>query len=174
MRHSRTLTFMARKWILYPLIILLSTSKSQSQTEDNPSASLLCISDCETCPVICSPPPSHSPSPPVVLKLPPPPPPPEHHYSPPQQPYYFTSPSPSLSPPAHPPPPPPAPGGAPPPRPSVYVYNPGTTTPPSGTGQRNFSYPYYYFYASRASPNYLSQGSILLTFFSFFRILYGY
>ncbi|KAH6792386.1 hypothetical protein C2S52_002863 [Perilla frutescens var. hirtella] len=156
---------MARNLTLSLLIIFLSTSKSQCQS-NIPSAGLLCISDCETCPVICSPPPSPPSlsSPPPTPKLPPllPPSPPQspptHHMnSPPQPYYYFTAPSPSSPPPpAHPKPPPPSynswGGATPPPPPQVYLYNPGNTAP-AGMGQRNFSYPYYYFYASKASPH---------------------
>ncbi|KAK4422207.1 hypothetical protein Salat_1803000 [Sesamum alatum] len=173
--------FLARTWMLI-LFILFSPSRSQGQTVF-PPAGLLCISDCETCPVICSPPP-----PPATPKSspPPPPPPPVHHSSPPL-PYYFDSPAPSSPPPAHPlppppsyiswggsanPPPPPPPsttpkGGGPPPPPSVNVYNPGM-------GQRNFSYPYYYFYASKAASclPLLHQSFILLMLFIFFQILY--
>ncbi|PIN13241.1 Dynamin GTPase [Handroanthus impetiginosus] len=185
------LALMARKWCLFLLTILFSTSKSESQT-NNPQAGLLCISDCETCPVICSPPPSSSsPSTPSSPLPPPPsplpfllPPPPVHHHSPPH-PYYFASP-PSTSPPAHPPPsprsggsgvatpPPPSPpqsiipwSGAFPTPPSVYGYNPGNM------GQRNFSYPYYYFYASKASC-YLPfhQAPILSVVFIFFQVLF--
>ncbi|KAK6118321.1 hypothetical protein DH2020_047892 [Rehmannia glutinosa] len=170
MKHSKII---ARKSILFLFISLSTISESQGQTGISP-AGLLCISDCETCPVICSPPPSPpSPSAPPTPKSPPPAPPVHRHSPPPPQlPYYFDSPSPS-SPPAHPPPPPSV--GAGPPPPSVYVYNPGTAVPPPGMGQRNFSFPYYYFYASKAScylP--LQEGFILLVVFILFQVLYGF
>ncbi|KAL2236000.1 UNVERIFIED_CONTAM: hypothetical protein Sindi_1332200 [Sesamum indicum] len=176
---------MPRTWMLF-LFILFASSRSEGQTQTGlPPAGLLCISDCETCPVICSPPPPPTPKSPPT--------PPVHHPSPPL-PYYFDSPAPSSPPPPHPlppppsyvswggsanpPPPPPPPsnttkgGGAPPP-PSVYVYNPGTIMPP-GMGQRNYSYPYYYFYASKAvsSLPLLDQGLILLMLFIFLQVLY--
>lgn len=156
---------MARNFILSLFFIFLSISKSQCQSSNFPSAGLLCISDCETCPVICSPP-----SPPPTPKLPPPP---VHHHSPPQPYYYFTAPSPSSSPPpARPKPPPPSytiwGGATPPPPPQVYVYNPGNTVE-----QRNFSYPYYYFYtASKASCDlpFFNGSFIFMMMFVFFTI----
>ncbi|GFP91387.1 hypothetical protein PHJA_001282700 [Phtheirospermum japonicum] len=172
MEHPRII--LARQCIFF-LIVLLSTSQSQAQT-NIPSAGLLCISDCESCPVICSSPPTSAPPSP---KLPPPAPPAQHHSPP--LPYYFDSPAPSSSPPLppYPPPPPPPPpppayvysggGAATPPPPSVYVYNPGTNTGPPTSGQRNVSFPYYYFYASKASC-YVPldhQGFILLLLLNF-------
>lgn len=140
----------------------LGTSASITPAED-----LFCISECETCPVICAPPP-----PPTKTASPPPAPvkpPPVHHSSPPpdDQSYYFDSPPPpkksSPSPTkAYPPPsyitwgqsptspsPPP-----PPPSPDLnYVPVPGGqgTFPTYNTGQKNSSNPYYYFYASKGS-----------------------
>ncbi|BBG95073.1 S-adenosyl-L-methionine-dependent methyltransferases superfamily protein [Prunus dulcis] len=128
---------------------------------------LLCISECTTCPVICSTPP-----PPQLESSSPPPSPPPVHPSPSQS--YYSSPPPSppqfdySSPPASPPPPPPSPPkqspspssyskGAPPPPSFVYFFNmppsgpvPTTTTTTTGVLHNN-SYPYYYFYASEAS-----------------------
>ncbi|KAK6129506.1 hypothetical protein DH2020_036739 [Rehmannia glutinosa] len=125
MKHSKII---ARKCTLFLFISLSTISESQGQTGISP-AGLLCISDCETCPVICSPPPSPpSPLAPPTPKSPPPP--------------------------AHPPPPP-----------SVGA----------GMGQRNFSFPYYYFYASKAScylP--LQESFILLVVFIFFQVLYDF
>ncbi|KAL3645989.1 hypothetical protein CASFOL_011169 [Castilleja foliolosa] len=165
MEHSRNI--LARQCIIF-LFILLPTSQSQTQT-NIPSAGLLCISECDSCPVICSSPPTSSPPspklPPPSPKLPPPAPPAQHHSPP--LPYYFDSPAPSSSPP--PPHPPPAyvysgGGAATPPPPSVYVYNPGTSTGPPSSGQRNGSFPYYYFYVSKAScyVPFNHQGFILL------------
>ncbi|XP_027357065.1 extensin-3-like [Abrus precatorius] len=108
-----------------------------------PSSDLFCISDCATCPVICSPPP-----PILITKSYPPPSPSVPHYP---SPSYFTfSPPPPNSPPS-----PSSHSSAPPPPPPFKSY-----TPPSGSAQpqptvivgpHDFSYPYYYFYASAAS-----------------------
>ncbi|KAA8546236.1 hypothetical protein F0562_003025 [Nyssa sinensis] len=112
-----------RKWLLLFLFMVgvmgigLARVTSADQTAI-PATGLLCISDCATCPVICSPPP-----PPLESK--PPRSPPAVHHSPPQS-YYFQSP---------PPPPPPPPSyiswGATPPPPPDY------TTVPSGQDNSN-------------------------------------
>lgn len=114
MKSSRILAPMSRKRWITLLLILLTTSNPQGQ-EGISSAGLLCVSECETCPEVCSPPPCppKSPPPPAAAAT--------HH-----------------SPPSHP---------APPPPPELYVYNPGTGP---GMVQQNFSYPYYYFYSSKA------------------------
>ncbi|KAL2237113.1 UNVERIFIED_CONTAM: hypothetical protein Sindi_0903000 [Sesamum indicum] len=138
-----------KSWIVLVLIVL-STSKSEGDSGVS-SAGLLCVSNCETCPVVCSPPPSTPQSTP---------PPSAAHHSPPQ--------------PVHPAPPPPSDGGAVPPPPELYVYSPGTTVPP-GMLQQNFSYPYYYFYTSKATcslPD-LHPGIVPFLMFVFFQVLYS-
>ncbi|KAL6984577.1 hypothetical protein U1Q18_017953 [Sarracenia purpurea var. burkii] len=143
MVHPRNPSSPTTKW---PAVLLLKLAVMESVffagvlSDDQagiPATSLLCISDCANCPVICSPP-----LPPLKSK---PPPPPVHHSPP--QPYYFQPPS---SPPPLPPLPPP----------SYYIpWGPNSPPPPPGyvtipaapnMGQRNYTYPYYYFYASRA------------------------
>nr|DAD49041.1 TPA_asm: hypothetical protein HUJ06_018978 [Nelumbo nucifera] len=94
-----------------------------------PSTGLLCISDCVTCPVICAPPPP-----------PPSPPPPPVHHSPSQSHDLHRPLPPSTR--ATPPPPPP---------PSDYLnIIPSVPSPPT-VGQQTSSYPYHYFYASKAA-----------------------
>ncbi|KAF3447314.1 hypothetical protein FNV43_RR12499 [Rhamnella rubrinervis] len=128
-----------------------------------PESGLLCISDCTTCPVICSPPP------PVLESHPPPPtsqpvhrsPPPSYYnYSPPPPPKQTPSPSPPpRSPPKEMPPSPPSQPsswGTPPP-PFKYFFNmppsgPVLVPPSTTSGPHDYSYPYYYFYASKAPP----------------------
>ncbi|KAK1375782.1 putative nutrient reservoir [Heracleum sosnowskyi] len=140
-------------------MILLSKPTFGTSTSTSSAQGLFCISECETCPVICAPPP-----PPTTTSSPPPSPikpPPDDHSSPPDdQSYYFDSPPPPKK--ANPPPsyitwgqsptspsPPP-----PPPSPDLnYVPVPGAqgTFPSYNTGQKNSSNPYYYFYASKGS-----------------------
>lgn len=146
-------SFFRVKPLCFLLCIMISAVKSQS--------GLLCISDCATCPMICS-----SPPPLQVVSEPPPPPPLP----------------PLLS--SEPPPPPPAPplppssyiswgdsGGATPASPSNYFNSPATETPAAGggLGKINYSYPYFYYYASKG----VSLSSLQLhrsTFLVFFII----
>ncbi|KAJ9183606.1 hypothetical protein P3X46_007435 [Hevea brasiliensis] len=128
-------------------MFLLARVNSEADQMGAPAAGLLCISDCTTCPVICSPPPP--PGEPHYYA------PPSHH-SPPPQPYNYHPPSPSPPPPsASPPPPPPAAPSPrstsrPPPSPSWYPsWGPPSVQVPPKQGQ--YPYPYYYFYASKAS-----------------------
>ncbi|TQE11108.1 hypothetical protein C1H46_003114 [Malus baccata] len=167
MANSRALRFMVGKWIPRSLMaaifgmIMFSRFTYGDQTVD-PETGLICISDCTTCPVICSPPPppqlEPSGPPPSPLQSPPP-----AYHSPPQ--YYYISPPPS--PPKQSPLPPPSPPkqcppsypskGAPPPPRFMYFYGmppagPVPTTATTGAGvANNSSHPYYYFYASEAS-----------------------
>ncbi|KAF3446068.1 hypothetical protein FNV43_RR11247 [Rhamnella rubrinervis] len=127
-----------------------------------PESGLLCISDCTTCPVICSPPP------PVLESHPPPPTSQPVHRSPPRlttipslpPPKQTPSPSPPpRSPPKEMPPSPPSQPsswGTPPP-PFKYFFNmppsgPVLVPPSTTSGPHDYSYPYYYFYASKAPP----------------------
>ncbi|KAG5030833.1 hypothetical protein JHK85_014815 [Glycine max] len=124
-------------WILkawFMGLVLFATVTSSEYKAEDPSSGLFCISDCATCPVICSPPP-----PPPMLITPPHPP---------------TSPSAPHSPPLSYLSPPPPKSQLPPP--PFKSYN----TPPSGLARpqptvisapHDFAYPYYYFYASGAS-----------------------
>ncbi|WCJ43028.1 hypothetical protein M5689_023794 [Euphorbia peplus] len=110
---------------------------------------LLCISECTTCPVICSPPPPppspsshHSPRPPS-----PPPPQSVPASSPPPPPKSAFPPLQSASSAAPPPPTPPL--HPPPPKPGVNVQTPKIQ------GQSPF--PYYYFYTSKANSSLYSS-----------------
>ncbi|KAJ1423421.1 hypothetical protein SESBI_12353 [Sesbania bispinosa] len=122
-------------------LALYGTVTSAEKVEAPSSSDRFCFSDCVTCPVICSPPP------PQLVTITP--------HTPPPLPSVPSAPH-SLSqpPPKSPPPPTPFSGFAPPP--PFKSYN----TPPSGSSQplptvisgpHDFSYPYYYFYASAAS-----------------------
>lgn len=131
-------------WLL-KLVILAMIMSAQTEV---PPTGLLCISECATCPVICSPPP------PPTLEFKPPPSPLPHH-----------SPTPSYH--SHsPPPPPPPPRSSPPhsssppppfiyftwdspPPPFNYMGIPSVPAPPT-KGKPDYSYPYYYFYASNS------------------------
>lgn len=99
-----------------------------STTAASPETSLLCISECGTCPTVCvSPPPPPPPQSPLIILTPP------HDLSPP-----VNKPSP------------------PPPQVKPYSFSPVTptqdTTPPSpGSGQKGSPTPYYYFYTSKAT-----------------------
>ncbi|XP_042476850.1 formin-like protein 20 isoform X2 [Macadamia integrifolia] len=148
-----------RKWFSWLLWMIMFLQATMGDVDDIPSTGLLCVSNCATCPLICSPPP-------VVtsLPLPPPPPPPEQYYSPPQS-YYFPQ-SPPLLPPQQyysppqsyylpQPPPPPSysyytPVAPPPPAPpSYYLNTPFAPAPPTMNGPHDYSYPYYFLYASK-------------------------
>lgn len=161
MKNPRILELMTREWN-FLFLIMLCAAKSEDQT-GMPEAGSLCISDCESCPVICAPPPppvNSKPLPPPPL---PPPQPPVHHHSPPQ-PYYFGSP-PLFSLPEPPPsPPPPRRPTCPPPPPPKSVGVPKDYPYP---------YPYYYFYASKAAsvPHLESIFCFLLLFISSFVLL---
>ncbi|KAI6682198.1 hypothetical protein NL676_036079 [Syzygium grande] len=140
-----------------------------------PTTGVVCISDCATCPVICSSPPPLSmptyqpplpplpklPSPPLppLPTLPPPPLPVHHHHPPPESYYYSSPPPPSLEPLPLTPPGPPLPTLLPPPEaPSLY---PSWSAPPPpfkysnnapsgpgipGTGMGGHDYSYPYYY----------------------------
>ncbi|XP_060211276.1 leucine-rich repeat extensin-like protein 1 [Lycium barbarum] len=164
MKHAKFLSLapiMTTKCSLLLLCVAFSLANCQ-----DPNAGLLCISDCTTCPVICSPPPSPtkskpppspSPSPSTSLLQTPPPPPPLFaplRPSPPQSSSHSTSP-----PSAHKSPPPSYMiyTGAPPPfRPSNCPTPPNSPNvipasqvPPAVVGQN--TYPYYYYFSSEAA-----------------------
>ncbi|CAI9093733.1 OLC1v1029287C1 [Oldenlandia corymbosa var. corymbosa] len=175
-----------------------TTTTPSSSSSSSSSPGLLCISECATCPVICSPPPSPAnskpppspflpPSPSLTKPSPLPPSPPVHYYSPSYP--YLHAPPPSLFPEPLPPvssspPPPPTPKKQPPPTPSYVSSGSGSPPPPrmiysggdgSGggnvpsiqqvppaMGQRNYTYPYYYFYASNSGSRFMLPGSSIL------------
>lgn len=101
-----------------------------STTATSPETSLLCVSECGTCPTVCV--------------TPPPPPPP-------QSPLIILTPPHDLSPPVN----KPSPTPPPPPQVKPYSFSPVTPTqdtPPSqGSGQKGSPTPYYYFYTSKAT-----------------------
>ncbi|GLT85572.1 hypothetical protein SLE2022_037590 [Rubroshorea leprosula] len=142
------------------MIFVLGFGQVAAQGEvGEPASSSLCISECETCPVICSPSPEPLvtiyPPPSPLLTLYPPPPPLLTPYPPP--PLLKTYPPPPVhhSTPHSPPPPPPAPssypyGGTPPPPKYSGIPYPYYQGPPY-VGPHQYPYPYYYFYSSEAS-----------------------
>ncbi|XP_038698806.1 leucine-rich repeat extensin-like protein 3 [Tripterygium wilfordii] len=151
-----TLNPLRKKWLglLVKVTVLVTVMVARANSEDQ--TGLLCVSDCGTCPVICSPPPSpvKSHTPPPHSSLPPPPPPPlltPIYQSPPQS-YYHSPPPPAPRPP---PPSPPVPSSN---TPIIVVPTPpsSSNSPPSGhapptAGPLDYAFPYYYFYASKAS-----------------------
>ncbi|PON95988.1 hypothetical protein TorRG33x02_082360 [Trema orientale] len=146
------LPLFSKAWLLGLIMFARVTYEDQV---GEPEADLLCISDCTTCPVICSPPP---PPPSPVQKSQPPPSPPVNHSPPPT--YYTFSPPPPPPPQASPPkktPPPPSPtwyytsGSPPPPYKNDVPFSPWGKVPPT-PGSHDYPYPYYYLYASDASP----------------------
>ncbi|KAK8547353.1 hypothetical protein V6N13_098065 [Hibiscus sabdariffa] len=172
--------FQGSKWLklaIMGIVMLMLAGVTSEHEMGTPSADLLCISDCATCPVICSPPP-----PPLLKAFSPPS--SSVHLSPPEP--YYTPRSPSESDdtrcpppleseslppsPPRPPPPPPPPAqssysskASPPPPRFVYFFNapPGQGQGlPTVLGPHEYPYPYYY-YPSKASV--LSfQASLLL------------
>ncbi|XP_019190548.1 PREDICTED: classical arabinogalactan protein 9 [Ipomoea nil] len=167
----------ATLWFLLLSIMFLGV-KSQEPIQGS-TPGLLCISECGTCPAICSPPPApevalkpppspsprpgHSPPPlppdsffpppgAIITPIKPSPPSPPVQNYPPSFPYYFLPPlSPPLPPLLSSPPPRPATPPPSPPPPSNSFNIPATVAPPAGFGQKNFSNPYYYFYVSEAA-----------------------
>jgi hypothetical protein len=115
------------------LLFLISTIGADefATTAESPETSLLCISECGTCPTVCvSPPPPPPPQSPLIILTPP-------H---------------DLSPPVNKPPPPPPP----PPQVKPYSFSPVTptqnpTTSSPVSGQKGSPTPYYYFYTSKAT-----------------------
>ncbi|KAG2663390.1 hypothetical protein I3760_16G027100 [Carya illinoinensis] len=107
--HGNILAWMRKKWFLWFLkvgimeLIMFANVTSEDQI-GVPSTNTLCISDCATCPVICSPPP---PPPPPLLQSHPPPSPSAHHSRPPRPPPLEASPPKTSSYSSVPPPPPP-------------------------------------------------------------------
>ncbi|KAM1388329.1 hypothetical protein ACFX2I_016473 [Malus domestica] len=179
MSNSKDLVSMAGKWIPRSFkaavfgLIMFAGLTYEDHTVD-PETGLLCISECGTCPVLCSPPPSPELEPSGPLPSPPQSPPPVHH-SPPQ--YYYISPPPS--PPKQSPSPTPSPPkqspsppsysskGAPPPPPRfVYFYDmpPAGPVPTATTGTgvvNNNPLPNYFYTSMASSP---SSVHVLLLF----------
>ncbi|GMI92602.1 hypothetical protein HRI_002929500 [Hibiscus trionum] len=171
--------FQGSKWLKLAIMgtMILATVTSDHEM-GTPSAELLCISDCATCPVICSPPP-----PPLLKSFSPPS--SSVHLTPPEP--YYTPRSPSESddtrcpppleseslPPSPPRPPPPPPAksskASPPPPRFVYFFNapPGEGQAlPTGLGPHEYPYPYYY-YPSKASPLSFQASLLLVMLFCF-------
>ncbi|KAK7311965.1 hypothetical protein RJT34_10469 [Clitoria ternatea] len=150
MGHTKHSEFTQKRlfsWIIkvgFLGLALFGTVTSEDKVETPPS-DLLCISDCATCPVICSPPPPML----VATSSHPPPPSPSPPHSPPPSYVTFSPPPPkSQSPPSH------SSGAAPPPPFKPFNTAPSGSSQPQPTviaGPHDFSYPYYYFYASPAS-----------------------
>ena len=111
-------------------------SDEKVQGPNSSSGGFLCVSECATCPLICSPPP-----PPLRSSYPPP------HF--PSLSYFTSSPPPpeSQAPPPSPSSPPSRSSGAAPSLPPS-----GTAPPTVISGPHEYSYPYYYFYSSDAAP----------------------
>ncbi|KAM3397421.1 leucine-rich repeat extensin-like protein 1 [Capsicum galapagoense] len=175
MKHVNffSLALMTTKWSFLLLCVTFSLVNSQDNTNTMPPASLLCISDCATCPVICSPPPSPitlkpPPSPPSSVLLQTPPPPPLFaplRPSPPQSSSHSPQKAPKSPPPSYmiytgaPPPPHAHPSNCPTlPNPPNIINIPSTQVPPV---QKNYTYPYYYYFTSEAASHTL-YGSIFL------------
>lgn len=141
------------------MMVLSRVAFSDDQVEA-PDSGLFCISDCATCPSICSPPPP-------VIEYPSPPtssPPAPVHHSPPQS-HYHSPPEPSPPSPRSQSAPPPGNSwtywGTPPP-PFRYSNTPPLVQAPPFNGPHDYPYPYYYFYASKASSLSSHWASILI------------
>lgn len=191
---------MEQLFVLCFILLFICHEVTPSPT---PNANVLCISECGTCPLICSPPPS-----PSSVSKPPPsegskPPPseglkpspsstPGHSEPPPYlTPIYHPVPPQSYSqPPPTPPPrshskscPPPSyielgTNAPPPPPPPKLVVVPSTQIQPAdGIGPKNNSYPYYYFYTSKGvvlSQKIISHFLIFYTCFHFIFLFIGW
>ncbi|XP_042508144.1 leucine-rich repeat extensin-like protein 5 [Macadamia integrifolia] len=158
MGHGRSMVSIRREWFSWLLwiellFVIMFSQVAMGDEIGIPATGLLCISECSTCPTICSPPPASA-------SLPPPPPPPSSpppQHSPPQSNYFPQSPPPkppphSLSSYSAPPPSYSTVSSRPPPSPLSYFTNtPTAQSPPTINGPLNDSYPYYYFYASEAA-----------------------
>ncbi|KAE8649911.1 hypothetical protein Csa_012510 [Cucumis sativus] len=110
-------------WIV-AFTLFSASSKAQMAV---PSTGQLCISDCSTCPVICTAPP------PPLSYIPPPPP---NFYggfnmAPPATPSYYL-------------------WGPPPPVANYFLGARPSGEMPQTVGPRDYSYPYYYFYSSNS------------------------
>ncbi|KAL6008117.1 hypothetical protein ACLOJK_033623 [Asimina triloba] len=176
---------LASNWpLIWWAIMALATASSLAAADDDgsgggggggsgsgdvPPAGLLCISECATCPVICSPPPK------PVYYFPPSPPwpktPPMYYYYPPSNNHKKSPPPPP------PPPPPPSPisysWGVPPP-PNIYVNIPSLPSPPGMVGgpPGGYPYPYYYFYASPSPPSLLGFSTTFYLLLLFFHLAF--
>ncbi|KAK7352553.1 hypothetical protein VNO80_17976 [Phaseolus coccineus] len=153
------------------IVLALFARVTWEDKVEDPSSALFCISDCSTCPVICSPPPPALITPHPTFS----PSPPHSPSSSSSLPYNSDLSPPPPSKPKLAPPPPLSHSSGPPPPPPFKSY----TTPPSGLEQpqptvvsapHDFSYPYYYFYASAASsPSFHAPFLLLLFFLVFYR-----
>ncbi|KAL0908862.1 hypothetical protein M5K25_023373 [Dendrobium thyrsiflorum] len=114
--------------IVTVLLVFGNGRSEEDMAAKSPQTSLWCVSDCGTCPIVCSPP---SPPPKASINL-----------------------VPSVRPPAKkapspPPPPPPLPPSTPSWSFSSSPYS-SSSSPSGGQERGGFSYPYYYFYSSDA------------------------
>uniref|UniRef100_A0A7N0V787 Uncharacterized protein n=1 Tax=Kalanchoe fedtschenkoi TaxID=63787 RepID=A0A7N0V787_KALFE len=159
-----THTHARRHLIIATSLLALWVARASAQGQAGAaSTGLLCISECVTCPVICSPPPS-----PAQEKPQPPP---------------FSPPPPQPKPPKC-PSPPPKPLAPPPPRfiytiggvpPPPRVYYGVFPAPPNGKGRPpgyEYPYPYYAYYSSAvAGCSYLSQLLVVFVLQMLFMVL---
>ncbi|KAL7592914.1 hypothetical protein Lser_V15G33692 [Lactuca serriola] len=177
MEQLHTSNAVTRKWYFCFLLISIFSKVEPSTT---PDANLLCISECGTCPVICSPPPSppaqsKSPSLPVESKPPPSPSTDDSEPPPYLTPIYHATPPPRSQPMPSSPPrtkscPPPSyitmgTNAPPPPPPPKVVVVPSTQVP--AVEPKNNPYPYYYFYASKGVTFSLDFTGFVIVFVSF-------
>ncbi|CAI9293935.1 unnamed protein product [Lactuca saligna] len=168
-----------RKWYFCFLLISIFSKVEPSTT---PDANLLCISECGTCPVICSPPPSppaQSKPPSLPIESKPPPSPSKDDSEPPPYltPIYHATPPPPSRPqltPSSPPRtkscPPPSyitmgTNAPPPPPPPKVVVVPSTQVP--AVEPKNNPYPYYYFYTSKGVTFSVDFTGFVIVFLSF-------
>lgn len=126
MGRCKTVAFLGLR--VAALALFLAASEAQMAVPS--SGGQLCISDCSTCPVICTAPP------PPILDSPPPPLPrslPTLTWPPPLGPpsYFYW-------------------GSPPPPVPNYFVGAQPSGQMPQTAGPRDYSYPYYYFYSSKS------------------------
>ncbi|KAA3490547.1 leucine-rich repeat extensin-like protein 1 [Gossypium australe] len=150
--------FQGSKWLKIGIMGMIMLARVTSEHEmGTPPDGSLCISECTTCPVICSPPPpsqlkSFSPPSPSVHNSPP-----EPDYIPPQLPDSQCS-------------PPPLESASPPPPRFEYFYNaPNGQGPPAIVGPIQYPYPYYY--VSKASPLSFQASLSLVMLFCFTVVL---
>nr|XP_004498841.1 leucine-rich repeat extensin-like protein 3 [Cicer arietinum] len=142
MGHNKNLGFTKKSWfqwttnVVFMLLALFATMtlEIEDKVEEEPSSGLLCISECVTCPTICSPPPpklvtSNSNHPPPSLLTP-------NNNNPPPPPLLtsYTPPFPLIHPPNSPlltqnPPPPPLLTSYPPPLPLTASHSPPPSPP---------------------------------------------
>ncbi|KAJ0989000.1 hypothetical protein J5N97_007356 [Dioscorea zingiberensis] len=127
------------------LVITKGRAEKSKMVVKETDDGMLCISECTTCPAICSPPSSSTTSPPPPPSLQPPP--PQVHV-------VHQSPPPPSSPPK-------ATTHSSPPPPFNYLIITSAPPPPNGEQKGGSSNPYYYFYTSNAWTSALSMSCLL-------------